>query len=161
VADNAELIRTFYEAFGRYDAETMAACYRPDARFSDPVFTDLHGEEVGAMWRMLTGRSTDLEVELAEHSADGQTGAARWIASYTFVRTGRPVVNDVRATFRFRGGLIAEHRDEFDFWKWSRQALGTMGLVLGWTPILRNAVRRRAMTDLRAYLAESQVLGLD
>jgi hypothetical protein len=113
------------------------------------------------MWRMLTGRSTDLKVELAEHAADGETGTAHWIASYTFVRTGRPVVNDVRASFRFRDGLIAEHRDEFDFWKWSRQALGTMGLVLGWTPILRNAVRRRAMTDLRAYLAESQVLGLD
>lgn len=161
MADNVERIRTFYEAFGRNDAEAMAACYAPDARFSDPVFTDLHGEEVGAMWRMLTGRSTDLEVELAEHAADGETGTAHWIASYTFVRTGRPVVNDVRAAFRFRDGLIAEHRDEFDFWKWSRQALGTMGLVLGWTPILRNAVRRRAMTDLRAYLAESQVLGLD
>jgi ketosteroid isomerase-like protein len=161
VADNAELIRTFYEAFGRKDAEAMAACYTPDASFSDPVFTDLHGEEVGAMWTMLTGRSTDLEVELAEHSADGATGTAHWIATYTFVRTGRPVVNDVSASFRFRDGLIAEHRDEFDFWKWSRQALGTTGLLLGWTPILRNAVRRRAMTDLRAYLAESQVLGLD
>ena len=161
MADNAELIHTFYEAFGRKDAEAMAACYAPDVSFSDPVFTDLHGEEVTGMWRMLTGRSTDLEVELAEHAADGDAGTARWIATYTFARTGRAVVNDVRASFRFRDGLIAEHRDEFDFWKWSRQALGPLGLTLGWTPILRNAVRRRAGGDLREYLAESQVLGLD
>src|SRR6478672_11208014 len=39
--DNADLIRRFYSAFAARDADTMAACYAPDARFSDPVFTDL------------------------------------------------------------------------------------------------------------------------
>jgi SnoaL-like domain len=106
------------------------------------------------MWRMLTGRSTDLEIELAEHSADGDTGAARWIATYTFVRTGNHVVNDVRASFRFRDGLIAEHKDSFDLWKWSRQALGTPGVLLGWSPMLRGAVRKRAAADLEEFLAK-------
>jgi hypothetical protein len=95
------------------------------------------------MWRMLTGRAEDLRVELAEHSADGDTGTARWIATYTF-RTGRPVTNDIRAEFRFRDGKITEHRDSFSFWRWSRQALGPVGLALGWTPLLRAAVRKRA-----------------
>jgi ketosteroid isomerase-like protein len=154
VADNAGLIRNFYEAFGRKDAEGMAACYAPDASFSDPVFTDLHGDEVTGMWRMLTGRSTDLEIELAEHSAEGDTGTARWIATYTFVRTGNHVVNDVRASFRFRDGLIAEHKDSFNLWKWSRQALGTPGVLLGWSPLLRGAVRKRAAADLDEFLAK-------
>ena len=105
----------------------MAACYAPDARFSDPVFVDLEGQEPGAMWRMLTGRADDLKIELVEHQADGDRGSARWIAHYTFTQTGRPVTNDVRAAFRFARGLIAEHRDEFDFHRWSRQALGTLG----------------------------------
>ena len=68
-----------------------------------------------------------------------------------FSQTGRPVVNDVRATFRFAGGLIAEHRDEFSFHRWSRQALGAPGLLLGWTPLLKASVRRRAAASLASF----------
>jgi ketosteroid isomerase-like protein len=152
-AANRSLIERFYEAFGRRDGDAMAACYTPDATFSDPVFTDLRGEEPGAMWRMLTARATDLRIELREHDADGDRGSARWIAHYTFTQTGRPVVNDVQASFRFRDGLIAEHTDSFDFHRWSRQALGTSGLLLGWTPLLRAAVRRRARGGLDEFMA--------
>ena len=52
------------------------------------------------MWRMLLSRATDLQVTLDEASADAEGGKARWTARYTFSRTGRPVVNQVRA-----GGL--------------------------------------------------------
>jgi ketosteroid isomerase-like protein len=150
---NAELIRRFYAAFAAHDGGAMAGLYAPDATFSDPVFRDLRGEEPGAMWRMLTGRADDLKVELLEHEANGDRGSARWIAHYTFTQTGRPVENRVRASFRFADGLIAEHRDEFDFHRWSRQALGTPGLLLGWTPLLRAAVRRRARAGLDEFLA--------
>jgi ketosteroid isomerase-like protein len=151
---NAALIGRFYEAFGRRDHAEMARCYAPDARFSDPVFTDLRGDEPGAMWRMLTGRADDLRVELLEHEADDERGSARWRAHYTFTQTGRPVVNDVRARFRFDGdGLIADHRDEFSFHRWARQALGTPGLLLGWTPLLRASVRRRARASLERFQA--------
>ncbi len=151
---NVDLIRRFYAAFSERDGAAMAACYAPDARFTDPVFQDLRGDEPGAMWRMLTGRADDLEVELVEHDADGTGGSARWIARYTFTQTGRSVTNDVRARFRFDDGLIADHRDEFDFHRWARQALGTSGLLLGWTPILRSAVRRRARAGLDEFIAE-------
>lgn len=155
-AENIAVIKRFYDAFDEGDGDTMAACYAPDARFSDPAFGKLRGEEIGGMWRMLTSRATDLDVELVESDADDDSGTAHWIARYTFVRTGRPVVNDVRATFRFRDGLIAEHHDEFDFHKWSRQALGTPGLLLGWTPLLRNKVRSTARGDLEKFLAEDR-----
>jgi ketosteroid isomerase-like protein len=150
---NAELIRRFYAAFGARDGEQMASCYAPGAHFSDPVFPDLHGEEPGAMWRMLTGRADDLTVELGEYEADGERGTAHWLARYTFTQTGRPVENDVRATFRFADGLIADHRDEFDFHRWARQALGAPGLLFGWTPMLRAAVRRRARAGLDEFLS--------
>src|SRR5436309_3409781 len=142
--DNAELIRRLYAAFGERDGAAMAALYAPDARFSDPVFGELRGEQPGAMWRMLTGRADDLEIQLLEHEAQGDRGSARWLATYTFTQTGRPVRNDVRARFEFSNGLIAVHHDDFDFHAWSRQALGAPGLLLGWTPILRAATRRRA-----------------
>jgi ketosteroid isomerase-like protein len=143
-----ELIERFYGAFDRRDGDTMAACYAPDAHFWDPVFGDLSGAEAGAMWRMLTSRAEDLTVELAEHSADGDSGTARWIARYTFTQTGRRVVNDIRATFRFSGGLIADHHDEFDFRRWARQAIGP----LGWLPPVRAQVRKKARAGLDEFM---------
>jgi ketosteroid isomerase-like protein len=151
--DNKQLIERFYAAFDRRDGDAMAACYAPDARFSDPVFPGLTGAEPGAMWRMLTGRSDDLRVELLEHDADDASGTAHWRATYTFTQTGRPVVNDVHASFRFAGGLIAEHTDDFSFHRWSRQALGAPGLLLGWTPVLKGATQRKARAGLDQFLA--------
>jgi ketosteroid isomerase-like protein len=150
---NESLIDRFYAAFAECDGAGMAASYAPAVEFSDPVFTDLHGPEAGAMWRMLTGQARDLRVELLEREADGERGSAHWRAHYTFSRTGRPVVNDVRASFRFADGLIAEHRDEFDFHRWARQALGAPGLLLGWTPMLRSKVRKQARAGLDEFMS--------
>jgi ketosteroid isomerase-like protein len=150
-----ELIQRFYSAFARRDGSAMAECYTENAQFSDPVFVDLHGEEPGAMWRMLTGRAPDLEVRLVEHHTDGDRGSARWLADYTFSATGRKVHNDVTAEFRFEHGLISEHRDSFSLYAWSRQAIGPIGLVLGWTPVLQARLRRTARVSLDEYLAQS------
>ena len=151
--DNKQLIERFYSAFARHDGDAMAACYAPDARFYDPVFQELRGNEPGAMWRMLTSRADDLRIDLAEHDADDSTGTAHWLADYTFTQTGRQVHNDVRARFRFSDGLIAEHDDAFGFQRWARQALGPPGLLLGWTPIIQGPVRRRARAGLNEFMA--------
>ncbi len=145
------VIERFYRAFDKGDGDTMAACYAPDVRFSDPVFTDLRGSRAGAMWRMLTDGGGDLRVELLERQADERRGSARWRAHYTFTETGRPVVNDIQARFRFEDGLIVEHQDEFSFHRWARQALGPVGLFLGWTPLVRAAVRRKAAARLEEF----------
>ncbi|MDX6601269.1 MAG: hypothetical protein QOF13_471, partial [Solirubrobacterales bacterium] len=130
------------------------ACYAPDAQFSDPVFTDLRGEEPGAMWRMLTGRATDLKIELHEHEAGEDAGSAHWIAHYTF-STGRPVVNDIQATFRFdQNGLIVDHVDDFDFHKWAKQALGPSGHLVALLPPLRKKARAKALDQLTSYKRE-------
>ena len=144
-----ELIQRFYTAFNEKDGDTMAACYAPDAHFHDPVFGDLTGTEAGAMWRMLTGRAKDLRVELAAFASEGDSGSAHWIAHYTFAQTGRPVVNDIRATFKFKDGLIVDHHDDFDFKKWSRQAIGLPGLL----PPVRSTIRKKARAGLDEYMA--------
>ena len=149
---NKELIRHFYEAFDRHDGEAMSACYTANAEFHDPAFGDLHGQEVGGMWRMLTSRAEDLDVELHEHDANEKTGSAHWIAHYTFVQTGRPVVNDIHAKFVFENGLISHHVDEFPFGRWARQALGPMGWAITVLPPLGGAVRKRARGQLEEFL---------
>jgi ketosteroid isomerase-like protein len=159
-ASNESLIDRFYAAFADLDGAGMAASYAPDVHFHDPVFTDLHGPEAGAMWRMLTGQAKDLKVELLEREADGERGWGHWMAHYTFSRTGRPVVNDVRATFRFADGLIVDHHDEFDFHRWARQALGTPGLLLGGTPLLRSKVRKQARAGLDEFMSREDSVAL-
>jgi ketosteroid isomerase-like protein len=150
---NRETIERFYAAFGQCNGAAMSACYAPDAHFRDPAFGDLEGPEIGAMWRMLTGRATDLKIELHEHEADEGTGSAHWIARYTF-STGRPVVNDIQAKFRFADGLIADHVDDFDFRRWARQALGPTGNLVALLPPLRAKARAKALDQLEAFKRE-------
>jgi ketosteroid isomerase-like protein len=149
---NRELIERFYEAFGRCDGAAMSACYAPDAHFCDPAFGDLEGAEIGAMWRMLTGRATDLKIELHEHDADEDSGTAHWIARYTF-STGRPVVNDIRAKFRFVDGLIVDHVDDFHFRNWAKQALGPSGHLVALLPPLRAKAHGQARGQLDDFIA--------
>ena len=153
---NEELIRRFYSAFQQRDAATMAACYGPDVRFSDPVFTDLRGAQAGLMWKMLCERGKDLRIEFRDVRADATTGSAHWEAWYTFSATGRKVHNVIDATFEFRDGRIVSHTDRFDLYRWSRQALGPAGLLLGWTPMLRNKVRAMAAKGLADYEAKGR-----
>ncbi|WMW81000.1 nuclear transport factor 2 family protein [Undibacterium cyanobacteriorum] len=148
---NAELIRSFYTAFQKLDAETMAQCYAEQVHFSDPVFTDLHGVDAVNMWRMLCSRALDFHLHFDDVAADDHHGRAHWVATYTFAQTGRQVVNDIAAKFEFADGKIVRHQDHFDLWKWSRQALGVPGLVLGWTPLIQNKIRAQAAKGLRAF----------
>ena len=152
---NAQLIAKFYAAFNAHDGKTMAASYTPDAHFGDEVFTDLNGPQVGGMWRMLTGQSKDLKVVASGIEADDTCGKAHWDAWYTF-STGRKVHNIVDAKFTFKNGLIATHKDSFDFYAWSKQALGAAGTLLGWTPFLKSQVRRTAARALAKFLEQNR-----
>lgn len=150
---NSALITRFYEAFNRLDAEAMAACYTDDVLFSDPVFGELRGRQAGDMWRMLTSRAKEFSVRFDNVRADDRSGGAHWVATYLFSQTGSTVVNDIQARFVFRDGKICEHHDHFDLWRWSRQALGAKGALLGWTPFVQNAIRAQAQKGLKAYQA--------
>lgn len=152
--DGRALLTRFYRGFTARDAEAMAACYTPDVHFSDPVFPDLQGSKAGAMWRMLCSRATDLRIEFHEPVVEGENGAVHWEAWYTYTATGRPVHNVIEARFLLRNGLIAEHRDYFNLYRWARQALGLKGVLLGWAPPVKRAIRRQAATALERYIAK-------
>lgn len=152
---NEQLIDRFYRAFQQRDAASMIACYAPQVRFSDPVFTSLAGPRAGAMWRMLCERGKDLKIEFRDVRADERSGSAHWDAWYTFTGTGRAVHNSIDATFEFAGGKIVRHDDRFNLHRWAGQALGLPGKLLGWTPLLQNKIRAMAATNLDAYLAKN------
>ena len=152
---NAELLTRFYAAFDAGDHVTMAACYADDATFSDPVFPELDAEGARAMWRMFCTGGNDIDVSFSVVRADDSSGSANWEAIYAFPKTGNRVHNKIAASFRFRDGLIAHHRDDFDFYKWSRMALGPLGTTLGWSPIVKNQVRHQAAAQLKRFRAKA------
>ncbi len=150
-----ETVDRFYKALARCDAETMADCYADNAEFSDPAFPRLNAEQVRGMWRMLCSRSKDLRVEYVCRKLAHDHFQVQWDAWYTFSKTGRPVHNRIQADIRLQDGKIVVHRDSFSFWRWSIQALGLSGLLLGWSPLLRTAVRAEAGKALQTYLTKS------
>lgn len=144
-------IQRLYDAFRAGDGQAMEDCYAADATFRDPVFELQGAARIGGMWKMLLAGASDLEVEASDISCDGTTGSAHWEARYTF-STGRKVHNVIDASFRLEDDLIVEHVDRFGFWRWSRQALGPVGLLLGWSPAIRGRVQRTASRNLDRYL---------
>lgn len=153
--DSERLVTRFYEAMKVRDVDTMAACYAPDARFSDPVFTSLSGPEVPGMWRMLLGRAKSIEVTFRDVRGDGNTASAHWEARYPFSQTGRDVHNVIDAKFVIENGLIKRHEDTFDLWRWSGMALGAKGRLLGWAPFVQGAIRKKAAQGLADYLTSA------
>jgi hypothetical protein len=146
-----ELIETFYTSFQRLDAEGMVRCYHPGIHFSDPVFPVLKGAEAGAMWKMLCSQAKNFELTFAAIEANDQRGKAHWEARYDFSATGLRVHNKIDAEFEFQDGKIIKHTDAFNFWKWSSQALGPVGMLLGWTPLLRKKVQKQAGERLARF----------
>jgi ketosteroid isomerase-like protein len=152
---NESLIQHFYTSFQNKDFKAMQECYADNATFKDPVFNTLNAKQVKAMWEMFCVKSKDLKIEFCNITADETNGNAQWTATYPFSKTGRTVVNNITANFIFENGKIVKHADSFNFYNWCKQALGTTGVLLGWTPLLKNKVRKTAMKSLNDYMSNS------
>lgn len=152
MTQNENTIHKFYTAFANADAAEMCKCYHPDIQFRDPAFGLLKGKFVCNMWRMLIERSKEnINILFSEVEADDYMGSAQWIATYNFSKTNRKVVNIIQAKFHFQDGLIIKHIDEFDIWKWSKQAFGIVGFLLGWTGYFQKKIQEQALLSLKKY----------
>lgn len=149
---NENLITKFYTAFANADAKTMSECYHPNIQFSDPAFGPLKGEQVSKMWEMLLLRSKgNIKINFSDIKADDSTGSANWNATYNFTKTNRKVINKISAQFVFQDGLIIKHTDSFDVWKWSKQAFGITGFLLGWTGFFQKKINQQALLSLEKF----------
>ena len=149
--ENVNLIRKFYDAFSKGDADTMLSCYHMDVKFKDPAFGKLNSEDTRYIWKMLLSRGSNLEISYNGEWADEKSGGVNWEAKYEFGPNKRKVHNKIRARFYFDEGQIIEHTDVFDFWKWSSMALGLPGLLMGWSPFIKNKVRKTIKKRLLDY----------
>jgi len=147
----------FYEAFMVRDHYTMGLLYAEHATFSDPVFPLLNARGARLMWKMLLTRAEDLGIEVKIIEDSPTHASVDWVAHYTFGATGRPVVNRVHTEMAISLGRIVSQVDSFSLWRWSRQALGARGWLLGWTPVVRDRIRAQAAQSLREYARKAAV----
>ena len=150
---NAQTIERFYSAFQKLDYTTMQSCYSDDIIFNDPAFGILEGFEAKAMWEMLCKNAKNFSLKFSNiQLLDEEYATCDWVANYTFSKTGRKVTNKIKAHMRLQDGMIIEHTDQFDIWKWSRQALGLPGILLGWSGYLKNKIRSNARKSLEKFM---------
>jgi ketosteroid isomerase-like protein len=150
---NAQVIQRFYSAFQKLDYATMQSCYSDDIIFNDPAFGILEGPEAKAMWEMLCKNAKNFSLSFSNiQLLDDEYATCDWVANYTFSKTGRKVTNKIKAHMRLQDGMIIEHTDQFDIWKWSRQALGLPGILLGWSGYLKNKIRSNARKSLEKFM---------
>ncbi len=150
---NAQTIERFYKAFQQKDYATMNSCYSDDIVFYDPVFELLENGRAKQMWEMLCKSAKDLTIEYGNIKAlDEEYYTCDWVARYTFSRTGRPVINHVKAHMKMLDGKIVEHSDAFSIHKWSTQALGFKGKLLGWNSFFQRKIKNMARRNLILFI---------
>ncbi len=149
------LIETFYTAFANRDAAKMNTCYHEDIVFEDPGFGQLKGERAKAMWAMLLSRKGGgSEIIFDQVKADDRQGSAFWQATYFYGKNKRKVINKIHAQFEFKDGKIIKHTDDFNLWKWSRQAIGLPGLLLGWSGFFKKKMHGQTSKMLDQFMAK-------
>ena len=150
---NEAVISTFYSAFQQKDYTTMNSCYADDIVFYDPAFELLRGDEARYMWEMLCKNAKDFSLTFGNITKlDDEYYTCDWQATYTFSKTGRKVVNTIKANMRFANGKIIEHSDAFSLHKWSAQALGFSGWLLGWNSFFQRKIKNQARRNLLKFI---------
>lgn len=153
MTNNEQLINNFYSSFQKLDHKGMNACYSEDIVFSDPVFGLLRGEEARSMWEMLCTNAKNFTLTYGNiQHLDDEYSTCNWVATYTFSKTGKKVVNRIKANMRFANGKIIEHSDAFSLHKWASQALGFSGWLLGWNRFFQQKIQNGARKNLLRFM---------
>lgn len=153
IHQNQQLIETFYNAFAKGDANSMTACYHDNVVFEDPAFGRLENGKPSKMWEMLLSRKKESTKVVFENvEANDTTGKANWTATYEYGPNNRKVINHITANFKFKDGKIIEHIDTFNLWKWTKQALGFSGYLLGWSSFMKGKIQKTTNQQLSTYI---------
>ncbi|MFC0605818.1 nuclear transport factor 2 family protein [Winogradskyella pulchriflava] len=154
-----EVIAKFYNAFNNLDAETMVSCYHDAIIFEDSAFGVLRGNRAKAMWMMLceSQKGKDFKVSHSNIKVNDKEGSVHWEAYYTFSKTGRKVHNKIDAEFKFKDGLIINHKDKFNLHGWAKQAMGLKGLLFGGMGFFRSKLNSQTNYLLDKYMKEKKL----
>ena len=153
--DNNQVIKKFYSSFSEGNSNGMIECYHENVFFQDPAFGILKGDRAKKMWEMLLSqKNTDIKITFDHVTDSGDSGKVNWVAEYSYGKKRRKVINHVSANFKFQDGKIIEHIDTFDLWKWTKQAMGPVGYLLGWSSFMKNKIQKTTNSKLNKYISK-------
>lgn len=152
-----QVANNFYSAFQQKNANGMIECYHQDLQFEDPAFGKLSYAQTCSMWKMLCESAKDLSIEYSILKSEDNYVEVRWIAEYSFSKTGKFVHNEIIAQLMFRDGKIIQHTDNFDLFKWAKQAMGLQGWLIGSTPFFRKKLQQQTNYQLAKYMQKNNL----
>ncbi|WP_342269364.1 nuclear transport factor 2 family protein [Spiroplasma endosymbiont of Aspidapion aeneum] len=150
-----QIINEFYSAFKKGDYQKMNSLYGEDIIFNDSIFKDLDYLQVTSMWEMLLSKKEEskfsIEYEvLLDHNDEYYV---MWSAHYLFGPKRRKVSNIVKSEMVIKDKKIALHTDVFDFYKWSKQAIGIASILFGKRKFFHNKICSVANKNLMNYIS--------
>jgi len=151
------VVTNFYSAFQLKNANGMNEFYHQGLHFEDPAFGKLSYSQTCSMWKMLCESAKDLSVEFSILRVEEHYVETKWIAEYTFSKTGRFVRNEIIAHMTFKDGKIIEHIDKFDLYRWAKQAMGVQGWLIGATPFFKKKLQQQTNYQLAKYRQENSL----
>ena len=111
------------------------------------------------MWEMLCTNAKDFSLTYSDiQLLDEEYATCKWTATYTFSKTGRRVVNNIKAFMRLKDGIIIEHSDAFRLSTWASQALGWKGVMFGWMGWMKRKIQRNARANLVKFIERNDKL---
>ena len=143
------VVDRFFEALRRADMSVIDHCYHAQISYSDPLFEDLRGARVALRWRMLLAQAGSFSLEHSLVFADERKAQVQWTADYRL--NGRPVRISMLSTLAIWDDLIVRQVDEYDLWKYCRQAQGLAGVLLGGMQPFQKIIKRRARNELERF----------
>ena len=147
---NQQVIEQFYTALSNRDIKALSNCYHEEVVYSDVGFGIQKGKDAKLVWQFLMNNvDENFMVTFSDIQANETRGSANWVAKYQFNQ--RNIENQITATFQFQNGKIIYHKDKYSLWKWSQQAFGFLGYLIGWLPLFRWLVRWQMQRTLLDY----------
>ncbi|RKR82268.1 SnoaL-like protein [Mucilaginibacter gracilis] len=150
---NEKLILDFYDNLRKGDVKKIGNFYAKNATFRDPIFISLNASQASAMWAMVV-KEKDFQIDIKKIDISDRFLTADCTLIWT-CENGKKVLNDITSRFAFNtDGKILLHSNHFDVYKLVKQTTGTIGVLFGWTKVLRNRTRRLAAEKLNYFMKE-------
>lgn len=159
LSTSAVLARKIFDAVGRRDVDSLAACFREDVTIEWLPVGTIHGKEANRdFWAEVLAAVPDVQLDLLNLLSDGDYAVTqlRWRGTFSggpyigIHPTGKAVDFPACTVMKFQDGLLAEETVYFDGLGWARQ----IGLLPAEHTLGDKAMTAafNVQTDLRAAL---------
>lgn len=124
-----DVVRRFYDAFEKGDFATLESLYAPNVHWQDTIFNYDGRENVMGVWRFEVDPKKGGKITYKILSSEGDKVVVSWSDDYSFF--GNPVNHAITATLTVKDGQIVDHREDYSWDEWAKQAFAFKNLDLG------------------------------